>query len=107
MANTPEVSFEPIKYAVTVLPAGHPDYGDYLIRVAVRPTGQWVIFHAGPQGGHGGQYLSPTGSWSRDEHLFDDLDTARALACAAAVTLTVYGRTTADVIAADKAAVVR
>lgn len=117
MTNTPVVSFEPVKYAACALPVGHPDYADYVIRVILRPHGQWEIFHAGPRGdgGHGGKYLNADGNWcatdehhwwSRDEHLFD-LDTARNLALAAAVTVAVHGRTAADVIAADTSAVVR
>jgi hypothetical protein len=109
MTNTPvPVSFEPVKYAACALPTSHPDYADYVIRVMLRPHGQWAIFHAGPQGGHGGRYLSADGRWSRDEHLFD-LDTARALAMDAALTVAVpvHGRTVADVIAADKSAAVR
>ncbi|MFI1245025.1 hypothetical protein [Enterococcus casseliflavus] len=102
---TNPVSIEPVKFAVSALPTGHPSYADYVIRIVLRPTG-WAIFHAGPHGGHGGKYLSSNGRWSRDEHVFD-LDTARALAVDAAVTLSVYGQTVADVIAADKAAVVR
>ncbi|WP_306324129.1 MULTISPECIES: hypothetical protein [unclassified Streptomyces] len=105
----PVVSFEPVKYAACALPVGHPDYADYVIRVIFRPRhGQWAIFHAGPQGGDGGRYLSTDGSWSREEHLFD-LDTARALAMDAAVTVAVpaHGRTAADVLAADKWKVVR
>ncbi|MEU9189433.1 hypothetical protein AB0D14_33810 [Streptomyces sp. NPDC048484] len=105
MTNTPVVSFEPVKYAACALPTSHPDYADYVIRVVLRPHGQWAVFHAGPKGGHGGQYLSADG-WSRDEHLFD-FDAARALAMDAVVTVAVHGRTAADVIAADKSAVVR
>lgn len=107
MTNAPVVSFEPLKFGACALPAGHPDYADYLIRVAFRPQHrQWVIFHAGPRGGHGGMYLGTEG-WSPDEHLFDDLDTARSLTMDAALTLTVHGRTVGDVIAADRSAVVR
>lgn len=116
MTNTPVVSFEPVKYAACALPKGHPDYAAYVIRVVLRPHGQWEVFHAGPpgEGGHGGKYLSADGRWcSRDEHLWwsrdehhFDLDTARALAMAAALTVTVYGRTAADVVAADKVTVV-
>ncbi len=104
MSNVPVVSFEPLKFGACALPMGHPDYSDYVVRVMVRPQGQWAIFHAGPQGGHGGKYLSPDG-WSLDEHLFD-LDTARAAAMDAALTVTVHGRTAAEVIAAYKQAVV-
>ncbi|MEU2078607.1 hypothetical protein [Streptomyces sp. NPDC013489] len=114
----PAVTFEPVKYAACALPRDHSDYADYVIRVVLRPHDQWEVFHAGPQGkgGHGGKYLNADGRWcspdehhwwSRDVHLFDDLDTARALAMDAALTITVHGRTAADVIAADKAAVVR
>ncbi|MEU5483495.1 hypothetical protein [Streptomyces mirabilis] len=102
----PVVSFEPVKYAASALPREHPVYAAYVIRVISRPGGQWVVYHAGPQGGHGGAYLSADGRWSRDEHLVD-LDTARVLATDAAVTVTVHGRTAADVIAEGKWAVVR
>lgn len=51
-------------------------------------------------------YLDAAGRWCREGQLFD-LDTARALAMDAALTLTVHGRTVGDVIAADKSAVVR
>jgi len=109
MTNTPVpvVSFEPVKYVACALPTSHPDYADYVIRVMLRPQGQWEVFHAGPQGGHGGRYLSADGSWSRDEHDLFDLDAARALAMDAAVTVAVHGRTVAEVIAADKSAPVR
>lgn len=107
MTNTSvPVSFEPVKYAASALPTSHPDYADYVIRVMVRPQGQWAIFHAGPQGGHGGKYLTADGTWSREENLFD-LEEARALATDAAVTVVVHGRTAAEVIAADKSAVIR
>ncbi|MGW3414605.1 hypothetical protein [Streptomyces sp. NPDC000888] len=113
MTNTPVpvpvpvVSFEPVKWAACALPKGHPDYADYVIRVIFRPLHDgWEIFHAGPQGGHGGKYLSADGSWGTEGHLFD-LDTARALAMDAALTVAMYGRTAADVIAGDKSAVVR
>ncbi|MET9562523.1 hypothetical protein [Streptomyces tauricus] len=104
MTDTP-VNFEPLKFGACTLPMGHPDYADYVIRVSLRPHGQWAIFPAGPQGGHGGMHLGADG-WSRDEHLFD-LDTARILATDAAVTVAVHGRTAAQVIAEDKSAVVR
>ncbi|WP_327667938.1 MULTISPECIES: hypothetical protein [unclassified Streptomyces] len=108
MTNTPNVTFEPVKYAVSALPVDHPDYAAYVIRVVLRPHDQWAVFHAGPKGGHGGRYLGADGSWSLDEHHFD-LDTARALAMDAALTVAVpvHGRTAADVLAADKSAVVR
>ncbi|WP_306324140.1 MULTISPECIES: hypothetical protein [unclassified Streptomyces] len=120
MTNTlvPVVSFEPVKYVACALPTRHPDYADYVIRVVFRPRhGQWEVFHAGPrgEGGHGGKYLNAGGKWcspdehhwwSRDDHHFD-LDTARALAMDAALTVTVHDRTAADVLAADKSAVVR
>ncbi|MCX4231715.1 hypothetical protein [Streptomyces ortus] len=107
MTNVPVVSFEPVKYAACALPTSHPDYADFVIRVIFRPWhGQWEVFHAGPRGGHGGQYLSADGTWSREGHHFD-LDTARGLAVDAALTVAVHGRTVADVIAADKQAVVR
>ncbi|WP_413755096.1 hypothetical protein [Streptomyces sp. MMBL 11-3] len=107
MTNTPvPVGFEPVKYAVSALSIWHLDYAAYVIRVVVRPLGRWVIFHAGPQGGHGGRYLSANGTWSRDEYLFG-LEEARALAMDAALTVSVHGRTVAEVVAADTSAVVR
>lgn len=109
MTNTPVpvVSFEPVKYAACALPKGHPDYADYVIRAHYRPLyDQWEIFHAGPQDGHGGKYLGADGSWGNEGHLFD-LDAARTLAMDAALTVVVRGLTAADVLAADKSAVVR
>ena len=110
MTNTPVptpvplVSFEPVKYAACALPKEHPDYANYVVRVHYRPLHDgWEIFHAGA---HGGKYLSVEGIWGTEGHFFD-LDAARVLATQAALTVVVHGRTAADVIAADKSAVVR
>lgn len=104
MTNPPEAVAHPTKYSVSCLPIDHPDAYMFTIHVVWRGKDRWAVKRSEfCYDAKGRERFEPNPSSRTDaflrryRHSFDD---AMELAKRIAPTLTVYGRTAADVLGA-------
>jgi hypothetical protein len=99
--TVPESIVTPTSYVVSCLPEAHPDRYVYTINVQYRGEGQYAVCHglafADADGTLSYEAGRPSIDWL-DAHRFG-LDEALELARRLAATLTVDGRSVADVLA--------